>query len=98
MDRKDVEDVVKQLYSTRLTNDPEQVIPVFADDSIFEMVGADKFSSVVTARGADKNFADLIRQVVSTWDWKRQEIRSILNEGDKAAVHYELTTVSYTER
>ncbi len=96
MNREELERSIHAFYASRLSNDAETVLAEFAPDGEFVMEGSQRFSPVVAAnakaQGAQE-FADMIRQVVGLWDWRKQEFVSILIENDRAAVCYDLTTV-----
>jgi ketosteroid isomerase-like protein len=89
MDRNELLTILTAFYKARLQNDSDAVTPFFADDGYFELVGSDIGVPAAKARGAA--LAPLVAQLVDTWEWKKQEFRVVIVEGQEASLTYELT-------
>ena len=93
MQREEFERTLSEFYATRMSNDADLVLGLFAKDAAFEIVGSPEESPAMRASAESPDFADIMREVVKTWVWKNRKPLSTLIEGDSATAMYELTVV-----
>lgn len=85
-----VREFVGRYFEARLKNDPALVIPMFAPGARYVMAGAAGESPVVSTDQGPADYAEIARALAAAWRWRNVEVRSLVVEGEKAAVHFGL--------
>ena len=91
MTRDDYERLITTFYENRLANDAEACLAHFSPTAAFRLVG-----TPLPPADAPPPSPDAVRRqvtdMVHTWEWKKFDLQSIVIDGDRAAIHYRLTT------
>jgi ketosteroid isomerase-like protein len=90
MNNSEMRSLIDSVYKARLANDSEACLAHFSEDAGFRIAGSQDASPIA---GAAASVRQTISELVATWVWKSQEIRSITIEGNRAAIHFALETV-----
>ena len=88
MDRSKIEDLVRQIYKTRTSNDLAAVLNLFGDNALFHMAGARGPGRVAARAEGQQNISDLLSAMISAWEWIDHQILDVLIDGHNAAVRY----------
>lgn len=83
-------DFVRRYFTARLKNDAALFVPLFAPAARYVMVGAASDSPVVSTDQGPADFAEIATALAGAWLWRSVDIRALVAEGDKAAVHFGL--------
>ena len=92
MDRKAVVKAVHELYESRLLNEVEPCLSRFSDDVSFQLAGSARASEIASTVSGVTAFRDLLGTLSAIWQWRNVAFKSILIDGNEAAVKYDLTT------
>jgi len=93
MNRAEIESVVREMYSHRLSNSVEDCVACFAPHSMFELCGSSDSSPIpCRCEGDHDALRDILTVLVNTWRWTDIEYRALVIDGDQVSVRYNLTT------
>jgi ketosteroid isomerase-like protein len=90
MSRTEIEQAIRDLYGARMANDVERARDWFAQESRFAINGTPDSSPIVVDVRGKAEIDHLLGRVFDAWEWLEQDIRNMLIDGDRAAVHYRL--------
>ena len=85
--RDDVEAQVRSIYGLRKKGDLEGIMASFTPNARFRMAGHNGLAPLTTPVEGSTKLRELMQQLVSAWDWKDFEIRTVLVDGNRAAVY-----------
>ena len=88
MDRAAIERLVKEAYATRVRGDIAAIKQVFAEHPRFEMAGSPEASPACFCVEGKEGFDATLRAMVEVWEWQDYELKAILIDGNRAAVHW----------
>lgn len=90
MNRLEVEQLVEQIYVARTEGRLDQLCTLFATDATFKIAGASDGKPIaITARGSAEIRAWLA-VMLKTFKLAHYKLLSVVIEGDKAAVHWQV--------
>jgi ketosteroid isomerase-like protein len=92
MDRDQAIGLIEAYYASRLANDVERCVAHFTDDARLRVAGSRDASPIA---GSSSGAFALRRQaieLIGAWEWLAMRIESIMVEGDRVAVQFQLTT------
>jgi len=92
MTRDEIESVVRKFYADRTTNDLDRTFETWADNASLDYAGCSSASPFPCHIEGLPAVREACAQVLKTWPWKKVDIQSLIIDGNKAAVHYRLTT------
>lgn len=84
-------------YADRVTNEEAALLRYVNPKMAYLMAGSPTDAPVVATGQGPASVEDIARAMVAAWKWRKVEIRSMLIEDEKAAVHFHLT-VEYAPR
>ncbi len=88
MERGIIERTLRDAYAARKRGDIDSILNLFTDDARFQLAGAYVASPVAVETLGSEQLKSALTLLVSVFEWLEQDIRSILVEGDRAAVHW----------
>lgn len=89
-DRLGIEQLLRELYAARTDGHLERLCALFAADADFRIAGASDGKPIaITAKGIAEIRAWLA-VMLKTFRLTRYQLRSMLIDGDKAAVHWQV--------
>lgn len=92
--RAEKEKILRELYEARVRGDLVTINRHFSENARFEMAGAPGVARIaVKTRGAEE-YRPLIAHLIKIFRMSELDIRSILIEGDRAAVQWRVKVVS----
>lgn len=86
----EMEKLVRDLYGARLGNDLKNAAGYFSADSRFAINGAMEASNIALNISGKAKIEELLTDLFRTWQWTEQDIKHILIQDNRAAVHYRL--------
>lgn len=92
MDRNAVVKAVHELYESRLLNEVEPCLSRFSDNVTFQLAGSASASDIASTVSGLGNFRNMLGTLISVWQWRNVAFKSILIDGNEAAIKYDLTT------
>jgi ketosteroid isomerase-like protein len=93
-DRLKTEKLLQDLYAARLRGDLDGVCRAFAADATIWISGAGSGSPIVMAANGVIEFRALLAILMKTYPLSDQKILSMLIDGPKAAVHWQVKIFS----
>ncbi len=91
MDRSKIEDLIREVYKTRTSNDLAAVLNLFARNAVFHMAGANGPGRIAARAEGQQSISDIMATLVSAWSWIEVQILDLLVDGASAAVRYRAT-------
>jgi len=85
--RSEVEALVHTIYGLRKKGDLEGIMASFTPNARFRMAGHGGLAPMTTPVEGSAQLHGLMQQLVSAWDWADFEIRTVLVDGNRAAVY-----------
>jgi ketosteroid isomerase-like protein len=85
---QDVDKLIRDAYAARRLGDVDAVLACFTDQPVFAIAGSTDASPVACRADCSNSLRNALTQLVSAFEFVDQDIRSILVDGDKAAVHW----------
>jgi ketosteroid isomerase-like protein len=90
MNRLEIEQLLRQLYAARTAGQLDDLCALFATDATFKISGAtDGKPIAIAARGAVE-IRMWLTMMLKTFKLSHCRLQSILIEGDRAAVHWQV--------
>jgi ketosteroid isomerase-like protein len=90
MNRLEIEQLLRQLYAARTAGQLDDLCALFATDATFKISGAtDGKPIAIAARGAAE-IRMWLTMMLKTFKLSHCRLQSILIEGDRAAVHWQV--------
>lgn len=87
-ERIEIERLLRELYTARVSGDLDAVYACFTLDAVFEIAGASQSSPLsMKATGAER-YRPLLAIMVRTFKLRDHRILSMLVDGSRAAVHW----------
>lgn len=88
MKRSDVEACVRHIYSVRNLNDAEKAADLFAPGAVFQLAGSAGPARIAVKAEGPADMRELMGSLVAAWEWISHDIKDVVIDGDRAAVHY----------
>jgi len=86
--RATIEDLLRELYATRLRGDLDGMLHTFTDDAKFEIAGATDTSPVTISAAGRADIRAWLALLIKTFNVSDQEILSLVIDDARAAVHW----------
>jgi ketosteroid isomerase-like protein len=93
-DRAEKERILRELYDARVRGDLVTINRHFSENARFEMAGAPGAGHIAVKTAGAEEFRPFISHMIKIFKMSDLDIRTILIEGDKAAVHWRVKVVS----
>jgi ketosteroid isomerase-like protein len=93
-DRLEIDGLLRKLYAARLRGDLEAVCASFSDDAVFQIAGAGQITPVANRAVGVGQFRPLLATMIKAFKLSDEAILSILIDGMKAAVHWQVQVYS----
>ncbi|MBY0422643.1 MAG: nuclear transport factor 2 family protein [Parvularculaceae bacterium] len=90
MNRAEIKAFLDGYYRDRIANDAALLLRYVKAGMEYEMAGSPAESPVVATSLGSATVEDIARAMVAAWKWRRVDIRAMLIEDDRAAVHFRL--------
>jgi len=87
-DRSQMQKLLTDAYAARKRGDVDAVCACFSDNPSFTMAGAREASPVAVQCTDATPFRSVMSGLVSTFEWRDQQVLSMIIEGSTAAVHW----------
>lgn len=84
--------IVEGFYRSRLANDVDECLKYFAPDANCRIAGSPEASPVAVSANDESSLRRHLSELIAAWDWRAHEVESMTVDGDRAAVHFRLTT------
>jgi ketosteroid isomerase-like protein len=88
MDRSPMEKLLADAYAARKRGDVDAVCACFTDNPSFTMAGAREASPIAVQCTDAMTFRTVVSGLISTFEWRDQQILSMIIDGSTAAVHW----------
>ncbi|MEL7061318.1 MAG: nuclear transport factor 2 family protein [Acidobacteriota bacterium] len=89
----DVREAAENLYKVRLTNEPEACIELFHPEGILRIAGEANVENIPDAAEGRPAIDVAVRTLVADWRWLELDLKSVVVEGQQAAVRYDVTVM-----
>ena len=93
MTRSELERFIHDTYEARLSNDVEKCASLFAPNSWFRIAGSLEINPVAHANHSIAEVRQQLATLIQLWKWESFDLKDLLIDGDRVAVHYSLTAV-----
>ena len=94
IDRAGKEKLLREIYAARVNNDMETIGRAFAPDVKYRMVGKPGRTETAIQAESFYQFKPLVEQLMKTFIMSDLNIRSILIDGERAVVHWQVKVES----
>ncbi|HEX7034149.1 MAG TPA: nuclear transport factor 2 family protein [Pseudomonadales bacterium] len=91
MDRETIVELIQAFYQSRLANSIDSCVGHFAANARLRIAGSTEASPIAGSSGPE-TLRRHVAGLVADWEWRSMEIRSLLIDGNRVAVHYRLGT------
>ena len=88
MKREDMLVHIRRLYDARLSNNVEEILPLFASAGSFRISCHESGSLFPPAVASEEGRRTVLENLVSNWEWLKLEDRNAIVDENCAAVHY----------
>ena len=92
MKREAVEAAVAAFFDARLSNEADALLGRFAEGAKVRVAGATGASGIAGQTSTDAELRATVAALLCDWRWMSVEVRSLLIDGNAAAVRYTLQT------
>ena len=93
MTKSEIEAHIHQVYDARLKNDASVYLPKFAHDAIVQISGDIGASEIAFKTDSAADLAGVMQKLTDTWKWMSVDFKSVIVDGQSAAVRYQLRTL-----
>jgi ketosteroid isomerase-like protein len=93
MTRSEIERFIRDAYEARLSNDLEKCASLFAPNSWFRIAGALEINPVARTSQTIPEVGRQLATLIQLWSWQSFDVKDLIIDGDRVAVHYSLTAV-----
>jgi ketosteroid isomerase-like protein len=90
--------LLERAYALRRKGDLEGSLQCFAPDASFRLAGSEALGPMTTAVTGHAALRPLLVRLFADWDWSQHDVRAILVDGERAAVHCAGTLVYVPSR
>jgi len=92
MQRDAIVALIDVYYRSRLANDVDRCVAHFAPDASIRIAGSHDASPIAGSSSGPMAVRRQTIELIGSWQWLSMRIESMTIEGDRAAVHFQLTT------
>jgi ketosteroid isomerase-like protein len=93
MTRPEIERLIRETYEARLSNDLDRCASLFAPNSWLRIAGSLEINPVARASHTFAEIRQQLTSLIQLWKWESVDLKDVLIDGDRVAVHYSLTAV-----
>jgi ketosteroid isomerase-like protein len=79
--------ILERVYALRRKEDLEGSLQCFTPDASFRLAGSEALGPMTSAVKGHAALRPLLVRLFADWDWSQHNVRAILVDGDRAAVH-----------
>lgn len=90
MQRQQIKAFLDGYYADRVRNEEAMLLKYVNPNMAYVMAGSADDAPVVATGQGPATIDDIARAMVAAWKWRKVDIRSMLIDGDSAAVHFRL--------
>jgi ketosteroid isomerase-like protein len=87
-EKQDVDKLIRDTYAARRLGDVDGVLASFSETPMFVVAGSAEASPIACRAECSNSLRSALTQLVNAFEFVEHDIRSILVDGDKAAVHW----------
>jgi ketosteroid isomerase-like protein len=87
-ERGEFERILRAAYAARKRGDVDAILQIFAEDARFELAGAYTASPIAVRTTGARDLRSVLTVLIGTFEWLDQDIKAIVIEGNRAAVHW----------
>ncbi|MGI9394886.1 MAG: nuclear transport factor 2 family protein [Boseongicola sp.] len=91
MDKSEATRFLMEFHEQRKLNDADALLEFFTEDAEFSIAGETRDNSIALRVGGPGAFAELLRSLVSDWEWINVDFKNIATDGDTLIARYFLT-------
>jgi ketosteroid isomerase-like protein len=88
LDRRQIEEMLQELYRTRISGQLDALCGLFSADAHFKIAGTGDDKPIEVIAEGKVEIRNWLSMMTKTFKISRHEILSMIIEGDKAAVHW----------
>lgn len=93
MTEASIKALIESFQSRRQADDLEGCLNHFTPDAVCRLAGSPQASPIAGTHQGTAAVRQLLSALIDHWQWQAVEIDSITIQGDRAALHFNLTTL-----
>ncbi len=93
MTEASIKALIESFQSRRQADDVEGSLKFFSPDAVCRLAGSPAASPIAGTHQGTAALRQLLSALIDNWQWQAVEIDSITIQGERAAVHFKLTTI-----